>query len=98
VSLTFSFTPEAREELLETIQYYEFQSPGLGAAFLLAVQEGLDQLLTFPESAPILHGRVRRKLIRRFPYSLLYSLRQQHLRILAVMNQKRKPLYWRGRK
>jgi toxin ParE1/3/4 len=98
VSFTFSFSPEARQELLEAIQYYESESPGLGAAFLSTVNEGIGQLLEFPESAPILHGKVRRKPLRQFPYSLLYSLRERHVRILAVMNQKRRPFYWRGRK
>ena len=98
MSFTFSFAPEAREELLESILYYESESRGLGAAFFAAVQKGIDQLLTFPESAPVLYGKIRRKPLRRFPYSLLYSIRGEELRIVAVMNQKRKPLYWKGRK
>ena len=98
MSQPFSFTPEARAELLEAIQYYESESPGLGAAFLVSVNEGIEQLQAFPEAAPVLYGRVRRKTIRRFPYSLLYSVRERDLRILAVMNQKRRPFYWWGRK
>jgi plasmid stabilization system protein ParE len=98
VSRPFSFTPEARAELLEAIHYYESENPGLGAAFLASVNEGIEQLQTFPEAAPALYGKVRRKTIRRFPYSLLYSIRERDLRILAVMNQKRRPFYWWGRK
>jgi hypothetical protein len=41
VSLTYSYAPEAREELLEAIEYYESESPGLGAAFLASVEKGL---------------------------------------------------------
>jgi toxin ParE1/3/4 len=96
--VTFSYSPEAREELLEAIQYYESESPGLGAAFLAAIQEGLDQLQAFPQSAPVVSGRVRRLVLNRFPYSLIYSLPGEEIRILAVMNQKRRPYYWRGRK
>lgn len=70
----------------------------MGASFLGAFNDALDQLLAFPESAPILHRKVRCKPLRRFPYSLLYSLRRQEIRILAVMNQNRQPLYWRGRR
>jgi hypothetical protein len=55
VSFTFSFAPEARQELFEAIQYYESESQGLGAAFLSTVNEGIDQLLEFPESALILN-------------------------------------------
>lgn len=96
--MTYSFTPEAREELLEAIQHYESESPGLGAAFLVAAQEGLEQLLAFPQSAPLVSGKVRRLVLNRFPYNLVYSLRGEEIRILAVMNQKRRPFYWRGRK
>ncbi len=98
MSVSFSFTPEARTELLEAIQYYESESLGLGAAFLSSVNEGIEQLLVFPEAAPVLYGKVRRKTIRRFPYNLLYSVRERDIRILAVMNQKRRPFYWWGRK
>jgi plasmid stabilization system protein ParE len=98
VTLTYSFAPEAREELLEVIQFYELESPGLGAAFLSEVNEGLNKLLEFPKSAPVLRGKVRSKPLRRFKYSLIYSLREGDLRVLAVMNQKRRPFYWWGRK
>lgn len=98
MSRTFSFAPEAREELLDAIRYYESESPGLGASFLGAVDDAVDQLLEFPESAPAVYRKVRCKVLDRFPYNLLYSLRRQEIRILAVMNQKRRPMYWRGRK
>jgi len=98
VSLAYSFAPEARAELLEAIQYYESKSRGLGAAFLSSVEDGLDQLVSFPESAPILYRKVRRKTLRRFPYNLLYSIRKQEIRVLAVMNQTQRPFYWLGRK
>jgi len=94
VSLTLSYAPEGRQELLEAIQYYESESPGLGAAFLAAVEEGLAQLMAFPKSAPVQRGSVRCKSLRRFPYSLLYSLREEEIRVLAVMNEKRRPFYW----
>lgn len=98
MSLTYSFAPEAREELLEAIQFYESESLGLGAIFLSEVNEGLNKLLEFPKSAPVLRGKVRSKPLRRFKYSLIYTLREGDLHILAVMNQKRRPFYWWGRK
>jgi hypothetical protein len=36
-------------------------------------------------------------LIRRFPYALLYSVGSGNIRVLAVMNLKRRPMYWVGR-
>lgn len=96
--MTFSYSPQARRELVEAADYYEGERPGLGSAFLDAVDEALEQLARHPESAPLVRGRIRRKPLRRFPYSLLYSIRRDEVRILAVMNQKRRPFYWWGRR
>jgi len=95
--LTVSFTPEAREELFEAADYYESESPGLGVSFLATVDLALEQLTVFPKSSPIARGTARIKSLLRFPYSLIYSLRHDQLRVLAVMNQKKRPFYWLGR-
>lgn len=92
-----SFAPEAREELFEAADYYELESQGLGASFLATVERALEQLSAFPKSSPIARGTARIKSLPRFPYSLIYSLRRDQIRILAVMNQKRRPFYWWGR-
>jgi toxin ParE1/3/4 len=54
--------------------------------------------LAFPEAGPVVLDSVRRQLCRRFPYALLYSVNDGELRILAVMNLRRRPGYWVGRK
>jgi plasmid stabilization system protein ParE len=41
---------------------------------------------------------IRRSLIRRFPYSLLYRVDADEIVVLAVMHQKRHPAYWLSRK
>ncbi|MEA2561515.1 MAG: hypothetical protein QOH06_3019 [Acidobacteriota bacterium] len=97
MSFTVSYTSRAREELFDAADYYDLESPGLGSSFLAAVSQALEQIMLYPESAPAVRGRVRRKTVQRFPYSLLYSLRGQTIRIVAVMNQKRRPSYWWGR-
>ena len=87
----------AKVELNEAAQYYEAESPGLGAAFLAEAERSVASLLEYPESGPIVSGSVRRQLLRRFPYGLLYRVRGEQLRILAVMNLRRRPAYWIGR-
>ena len=56
------------------------------------------QIRTFPESSPLVNRTVRRKLIDRFPYSLLYSITGGDIRILAVASARPRPYYWRGRR
>ena len=87
----------ADHELNEAAQYYEFESPGLGAAFLDEVERSLSMIVTHPEAGMVLVGSVRRRLLRRFPYALLYKIKPDGIRVLAVMNLKRRRNYWVGR-
>src|SRR2546422_1379137 len=87
----------AEQELNEAAQYYDLEDPGLGASFLQEVDRCLQSVDAHPEAGAILHGSVRRRLLRRFPYALLYKIKPHGVRILAVMNLKRRPAYWVGR-
>lgn len=94
---TLSFNGQARGELRKAARHYGLESPTLRIAFLEEIDAALAQLLAYPESAPVVRGTIRRMLLRRFPYSLLYTLRPGEIRILAVMHQSRRPFYWWGR-
>lgn|GEM_PF-1926810 len=50
-----------------------------------------------PERAPEIEPGIRRVLLRKFPYSLLYVVEQDHALVLAVKHDKRQPDYWRER-
>ena len=87
----------AERELNEAAQYYDGEEPGLGSSFLQEVDRCLQSIEAQPEAGVILRGSVRRRLLRRFPYALLYKIQPSGIRILAVMNLKRRPTYWVGR-
>ena len=93
-----SFHELAEVELNEAAQYYESEVTGLGVAFLAEVERSIKQMRDHPEAAPFILKFVRRKLLRRFPYSIMYSVIDNTVRILAIANQKRRPFYWRGRR
>jgi plasmid stabilization system protein ParE len=92
-----SFHRLADRELNEAIQYYELERPGLGSAFLREVERCVRFISEHPEAGRLILGQVRRLLLRRFPFGLLYALKPDGTRILAVMNLKRRPTYWVGR-
>ena len=92
-----SFHALARLELNEAAEYYESEGAGLGQAFITEVERCTDQIVQYPEAGLMMRGSVRRRLIRRFPYALLYRVKPTEIRILAVMNMKRRPAYWVGR-
>ena len=87
----------ADRELNEAARYYDLENPGLGSSFLKEVDRCLQSIEGHPEAGVILRGSVRRRLLRRFPYALLYKIKPSSIRILAVMNLKRRPTYWAGR-
>ena len=95
--MNFRFHPEAEAELNLSIDYYESIEPGLGYDFVLEVYETIQRVVEFPTAWTILDGDVRRSLVKRFPYGVLYSEEADGVFILAVMNLHRAPDYWKHR-
>ena len=87
----------AENELNDAADFYDLESPGLGETFINEIHKAIDLIARFPEASPLIRGRIRRKVLIKFPYALIYSLRATEIRILAVAHQKRRPVYWRGR-
>ena len=96
--MSFSFHPEAEEEFNKAIEYYEAIDAGLGYDFALEVHATIKRTVEFPKAWPVLEGGVRRCLVRRFPYGILYSKEQDGICIVAVMNLHREPGYWKNRR
>jgi toxin ParE1/3/4 len=71
MSPRFAFRPEARDELREAVLFYEKERPGLGAEFSAEVRTTLEALVLNPNSGPEFEAGTRRKLVPRFPYSVL---------------------------
>ncbi len=96
--MNFSFHPQAQAEFNEAIDYYEDKEPGLGCDFALEVHAAIKRSAEFPKAWAVLEGDVRRSLVSRFPYGVLYSEEQGGIFIVAVMNLYRQPSYWKTRK
>lgn len=95
--MTVAFLPQAEEELLAAVRYYEIQSPELGVSFLQEVQRATNALSRNPHAAPMVKGEIRRRLLRRFPFGLLYAIEPATIVILAIMHLRRLPGYWEDR-
>lgn len=98
MSRTVSFHEDAEDELNDAADFYDLESPGLGISFLDDIQKAIEDIVLFPEAGPLAKGRVRRRFLRKFPYTVIYSLRETEIRILAVAHQKRRPFYWHERR
>jgi toxin ParE1/3/4 len=93
-----TFNPLAELELAEAVEFYDQAKRGLGDEFLHEVEQAIVFLDRYPEAAPKVGREVRRFVLPRFPYSLIYRhLGKGQVRILAVAHQKRRPRYFTAR-
>lgn len=87
----------AEEELLHEIGYLELRAGGLGRRFFAEVQRAEKMISQFPESAEEIRPGIRKRPLRKFRYSLIYSIDNESALILAVAHHSRRPSYWVGR-
>ncbi|MCH7842413.1 MAG: type II toxin-antitoxin system RelE/ParE family toxin [Chloroflexi bacterium] len=96
--MIYQFHPEAEAEHLETVAYYETQRAGLGASYLTEFESILDLVCESPTRYPIqLDPDIRRVILRRFPFTVLFRESGDTIQVLAVAHHRRRPSYWLGR-
>ena len=95
--MKINFLEIAQIELDDAIEYYNYEVPGLGYAFLTEVLNALDRIGEFPEAWHPTSKRTRRCQTRRFPYGVIYQIREQEILIVAIANLHRKPDCWKDR-
>ncbi len=88
------FTELARLELLDAIDYYELEFSGLGKRFQQEVKSAIKRIIQYPDAWPSERNGIRKYVMHKFPYKLIYSLEPDHILIIAVAHQHRKPDYW----
>lgn len=96
--MNFSFHPDAEAEFFEAIDYYESCEQGLGYDFSIEIHSTIQYIINYPSAWPPFSGDIRRCLVNRFPYGVIYSIEGNDIFILAIMNLHREPNYWKERK
>jgi plasmid stabilization system protein ParE len=89
--------PEAEADLVNARDWYERQREGLGAAFLLCVEEVLERIGRTPEMCTAVYRDVRRALTRRFPYAVYYRVAGNEVVVLGMLHTRRDPHEWQSR-
>jgi plasmid stabilization system protein ParE len=84
----------AERELDAAMAWYRLQQAGLQEGFLAEFRATLMRIQAQPEIYSELRPGIRRALMRRFPYSVIYEVLESSLLILAIAHQHRKPYYW----
>jgi toxin ParE1/3/4 len=90
-------SPGAEADALEAFRFYEDRREGLGERFRDHLGLALTRVQNNPEEAPVVYRKLRRKLVQRFPYMVLYQLLPGILYVVAVMHAKQDPVTWKRR-
>ena len=93
----------AAAEALDAATWYEKRQAGLGRAFTERVDQALQAIREAPRRFARLEtadfdGEVRRVLLSRFPYLVIYEICDDTVTVLAVAHASRSPDYWLERR
>ena len=87
---------EAETDLGDAYDWYEKNAPGRGEAFLFSFNTFLSLIDRMPNICRRVRGRVRKGLMRRYPYRVFYAIRQDAIVVLGVVHAAREiPEKWR---
>ena len=87
----------AEQEIVDAATFYELQVSGLGASFLGVIENAFSDIAERPEQYPEIEFSIRRRILHRFPYGILYRIDCGEVVVLAVAHLHRRPWYWMGR-
>lgn len=93
-----SFLALAQQELDAAVAWYNEQASGLGVEFLDELDRVVRRAVAFPMSCPEIEPGIRRCLLARFPYGIIYGTDNETIIVIAVAHLHRAPRYWIDRK
>jgi hypothetical protein len=70
---------EAKEELEAAVSFYESEYPGLGQDFAIEVRRLIRVIVESPYTGLEVRPEIRRRILRRFPYSILYTMENEDI-------------------
>ena len=95
--MIFRFTPEADAELTEARQWYSHHRKDLDLEFMQCIELALSRIQSNPRLFPLVHGSLRRAVVRRFPFAILYEVSAGEIQVIAVFHSRRNPDDWKSR-
>lgn len=95
--MSVEYHPDALNELAEAARYYESAQIGLGERFHRLVQQAENDIAENPETGFLYDHDTRIRLIRKFPYGVVFKSNPDRIFIVAVAQLNRKPGYWKRR-
>ena len=93
----YRFLSLAEEEMSEAAVFYDAAFVGLGTDFLEDLQQTIDMVRAHPEIGPRVDTNLRRALLYRFPFSIIYSVETDAILIVSIAHHRQRPGYSNSR-
>lgn len=92
--------PRARREIVAATSWYSERSSSAGANFVAEVEECTRRIIENPRAFAVVHGELRRALLKKFPYTLIFKVApvaedSEQIVLLACFHTSRNPDEWR---
>jgi toxin ParE1/3/4 len=93
MSLSVVFLSGADADLQSAFNQFEDYHEGFSVEFMQAVEAHLSRAAKFPLLAPIYVGKVRRLILRGFPYGVFYEPQATRIIVVAILDLRQDPQY-----
>jgi len=95
--MKYVFHPAALTEYSEAVEFYAERRVEIAQIFINAVENTIFKIVESSTRWPVIDEDIRRCLMRKFPYGILYTIEDNFILILAVMHCSREQGYWKDR-
>jgi len=88
------FLKPAQSEVDDAVAWYASQSRSLGTQFLDDLDRTVRRIVAYPLANTKIGEDLRRCLLSRFPYGIIYGIDSETVIVIAVAHLHREPRYW----
>lgn len=89
-----ALAPGAEADIREAFIWYRERNAPIADAFRAAVFDSIERIAEAPLARPADEGGNRKRVLHRFPYSVIYEMQASTVTVLAVAHHRRRPGYW----
>lgn len=89
--------PGSHKDFDESFDWYADNSSDVAIRFANAINEALAEISRDPERFARIDERHRERLVKKFPFRIIYRITLNRVVVVAIAHAKRNPSYWHSR-
>jgi len=85
------YSDRARVDIDSSCMWYNAKRPGLGSEFLVSMRRSTRLIMENPMMYPVWYANYRHCVMKRFPFSIVYSVEDTEIVVHAVFDDRQDP-------